>query len=197
MIVGYEANNVMRNSHELGDFCRALILKLASGHVADFRAVLFATRIKKAYRSEYSGESNVSTFVPFGTAKLIPQLWMRYRLNPWLKLEKIKIFHGLNEELPYHIDRGIKTIVTCYGVGVHHSTSILDSLFWKKRKRYSFEAADVIVAVSNEVKQQIVDTGINGDKIVVIGNGNNPYELTDRMVEQYRELYQLLAGERD
>ena len=112
MIVGYEANNVLRNTHELGDFGRALIEKLANGHVADYRAVLFATRIKKAYSSEYSGFSNVSTFVPFGTAKLMPQLWMRYRLNPWLKNEKVKIFHGLNEELPYNIDRGIKTIVT-------------------------------------------------------------------------------------
>lgn len=193
MIVGYEANNVMRNSHELGDFCRALIAKLASGHVADYRAVLFATRIKNAYSTEYSGESNVSTFVPFGVAKMAPQLWMRYRLNPWLKLEKIKIFHGLNEELPYHIDRSIKTIVTCYGLGAHHRTSLLDSVLWKKRMEYSFAAADVIVAVSDEVKRQIVETGVNGDKIVVIGNGKNPYELTDRMVEQYRELYNTLV----
>lgn len=196
MIVGYEANNVMRNSHELGDFCRTLIAKLASGHVADYRAVLFATRIKKAYSSEYSGESNISTFVPFGTAKLMPQLWMRYQLNPWLKEEKIKIFHGLNEELPYHIDRGIKTVITCYGVNEHHRTSLLDSLLWKKRMEYSFSAADVIVAVSKEVKQQIVDTGVNGDKVVVIGTEKNPYDLTDRMVEQYRELYQFLVGEK-
>lgn len=195
MIVGYEANNVLRNTHELGDFGRALIEKLANGHVADYRAVLFATRIKKAYSSEYSGFSNVSTFVPFGTAKLMPQLWMRYRLNPWLKNEKIKIFHGLNEELPYHIDRGIKTIITCYGVDEHHRTSLLDSLFWKKRMEYAFAAADVIVAVSRVVKQQLIDAGVNGDKVVVIG-GSNPYELTDRMVEQYRELYQTLAGER-
>ena len=41
----------------------------------------------------------------------------------------------------------------------------------------------------------IVNAGVNGDKVVVIG-GSNPYELTDRMVEQYRELYQTLAGER-
>ncbi|MBR4505229.1 MAG: glycosyltransferase [Bacteroidales bacterium] len=192
MIVGYEANNVLRNTHELGDFGRALIEKLANGHVADYRAVLFATRIKKAYSSEYSGFSNVSTFVPFGTAKLMPQLWMRYRLNPWLKNEKVKIFHGLNEELPYHIDRGIKTIVTCYGVDNHHNTSVVDSLLWKRRMKYSFDAADAIVAVSPEVKQQLVERGVNGDKIVVIG-GSKPYELTDRMVEQYWELYNALS----
>ena len=192
MLVGYEANNVLRNAHELGEFGRALIEKLANGHVADYRAMLFATRIKKAYKGYYSSCSNVSTFVPFGGAKLMPQLWMRYRLNPWLKLEKVKIFHGLNEELPYHIDRGIKTIVTCYGVDNHHNTSVVDSLLWKRRMKYSFDAADAIVAVSPEVKQQLVERGVNGDKIVVIG-GSKPYELTDRMVEQYWELYNALS----
>lgn len=195
MLVGYEANNVLRNAHELGDFGRALIEKLANRHVADYRAMLFATRIKKAYRGYYSSCSNVSTFVPFGSAKLMPQLWLRYRLNPWLKLEKVKIFHGLNEELPYHIDRGIKTIVTCYGLDNHHNTSLIDSIFWKKRMKYAFDAADAIVAVSKEVKQQLVESGVNGDKVVVIG-GSNPYELTDRMVEQYWELYQRLSGEK-
>lgn len=195
MLVGYEANNVLRNAHELGDFGRALIEKLANRHVADYRAMLFATRIKKAYRGYYSSCSNVSTFVPFGSAKLMPQLWLRYRLNPWLKLEKVKIFHGLNEELPYHIDRGIKTIVTCYGLDNHHNTSLIDSIFWKKRMKYAFDAADAVVAVSKEVKQQLVESGVNGDKVVVIG-GSNPYELTDRMVEQYWELYQRLSGEK-
>lgn len=193
MLVGYEANNALRNSRELGDFCRNLIERLATGRVNSFRALLFASRTKKDYRSYFSSFSNVGTFVPFGWSRLMPSLWMRYRLNPWLKLEKVKIFHGLNEELPYHIDRDIKTIITCYGVERHHRTSVMDSLLWKKRMHYSFSAADVIVAVSDKVKQDLVANGVTPDKIVVIG-GKTPYELTDRMVEQYFELYQTLAG---
>ena len=195
MLVGYEANNVLRNAHELGEFGRELVMRMANKHVSNYRAMLFATRIKKAYRGYYSSCSNVSTFVPFGSAKLAPQLWMRYRLNPWLKLEKVKIFHGLNEELPYHIGREVKTIITCYGVENHHRTSVMDSLLWKRRMQYSFTASDAIVAVSPEVKQQLIDAGVNADKIVVIG-GSNPYQLTDRMVDQYWELYCMLAGEK-
>ena len=193
MLVGYEANNALRNSHELGDFARNLIERLATGRVNRYRALLFATHIKKDYCSYFSGYSNIGTFVPFGLSRMMPSLWMRYRLNPWLKLEKVKIFHGLNEELPYHIDRDIKTIITCYGVGSHHCTSIMDSMTWKKRMEYSFSAANVIVAVSAGVKQQLIDLGVTPDKIVVIG-GKTPYELTDRMVEQYFELYCTLAG---
>ena len=193
MLVGYEANNVLRNGHELGEFGRNLIERLATGRVATYRALLFASRTKKEYCTYSSGYSNVSTYVPSGSAKLLPELWMRYLLNPWLKVEKVKIFHGLNEELPYHIDRDIKTIITCYGVEEHHTNSLMDSLFWKKRMEYSYSAADVIVAVSNKVKQDLIDAGVTPEKIVVIG-GKNPYELTDRMVEQYFELYTTLAG---
>lgn len=194
MLVGYEANNALRNSHELGEFARNLIERLATGRVNSYRALLFATRIKKEYCSYFGGYSNVGTFVPFGLSRLLPELWMRYRLNPWLRLEKVKIFHGLNEELPYHIDRNIKTIITCYGVDEHHRTSLMDSIVWKKRMEYAYEAANVIVAVSNEVRQQLINAGVSPEKIVVIG-GKTPYELTDRMVEQYFELYRTLAGE--
>ena len=193
MLVGYEANNVLRNSHEIGEFGRNLIERLATGRINSYRALLFASRIKKDYRSYFSSFSNIRTFVPFGWSRLMPSLWMRYRLNPWLKLEKVKVFHGLNEELPYHIDRDIKTIITCYGVQEHHRTSVMDSLTWKKRMEYSFSAADVIVAVSQKVKDDLVEKGVTAEKIVVIG-GKTPYELTDRMVEQYFELYQTLAG---
>lgn len=192
MLVGYEANNVLRNSHELGDFGRELVSRLAKKHVNVYRALLFSTRIKSAYKTYYSSYANVSTYLPDGTSKLLPSLWMRYRLNPWLKSEKVKIFHGLNEELPYHIDRDIKTVITCYGVETHHRTSLMDTMLWKRRMEYSFEAADVIVAVSREVKQQLIDTGVVADKIVVIG-GSNPFEVTDTIAEQYYDLYRQLT----
>ncbi|MBR4229897.1 MAG: glycosyltransferase [Bacteroidales bacterium] len=196
MLVGYEANNALRNSHEIGEFCRELISRLATGRVNSFRALLFSKRIKNAYKGYYSSYTNISTYVPTGSSKLMPSLWMRYSLNPWLKAEKVKIFHGLNEELPYGISRDIKTIITCYGVESHQRTSASDGLMWKRRMKYSFGAADIIVAANNDIRQHLIDFGVNADKIVVIGaESGNPYELTDKMVEQYFQLYQRLAGE--
>lgn len=196
MLVGYEANNALRNSHEIGEFCRDLISRLATGRVNSFRALLFSKRIKNAYKGYYSSYTNISTYVPSGTSKLMPSLWMRYSLNPWLKAEKVKIFHGLNEELPYGIGRDIKTVITCYGLDTHQRTSASDGLMWKRRMRYSFGAADVIVAVSEEVKQQLVGNDVPAEKIVVIASPDgNPFGLTDKMVEQYFQLYQRLAGE--
>lgn len=198
MLVGYEANNALRNSHEIGEFCRDLISRLATGRVNTYRALLFSKRVKSAYKGYFSSYSNISTYVPAGSSRLMPSLWMRYSLNPWLKAEKVKVFHGLNEELPYGIGRDVKTIITCYGLDDHQRTSASDGLMWKRRMMYSFNAADVIVAVSDAVKQQLVDIAVPTDKIVVIASPDgNPFGLTDKMVEQYFQLYQRLVGEEE
>ncbi|MBP3762486.1 MAG: glycosyltransferase [Bacteroidales bacterium] len=194
MLVGYDANNVMRYGGDLGEWCRWLVGRLAERHVSDFRALLFSTRIRAAYRTLYTSYANVSTYVPFGTAKLVPSAWMRYRLNPILKGEKVKIFHGLNEELPYGIGRDVKTIVTCYGLGSHRKTSLVDSLFWHQRMRYSFRASDVVVAASEAVREELLAAGVAEQKIVVIDMGEAPYEVTDRVVEQYYSLYERLSA---
>ena len=193
MLVGYEANNAMRSAGPLGDYSRHLISRIANMHVKDFRALIFSTRIKDDYRTYFSGDSNVSTYVPTGTSKLLPEAWIRYRLNPWLKSEKVKIFHGLNEELPYHIGREVKTVITCYGIKEHHRTSLMDILLWRSRMRYAFSAADAVVAVSEQVKQELLDFGVNEKKIVVISGGtDNPYEMNDEVAVRYFELYQTL-----
>ncbi|MBP5677284.1 MAG: glycosyltransferase [Bacteroidales bacterium] len=189
MLVGYEANNALRNASELGEFSRNLISMLADKHVHDYRALLFASRIKADYKGYYSSYTNVSTYLPTGSATLMPELWLRYRLNPWLKAEKVKVFHGLNEELPFHISRDIKTIITCFGTESHHVTSLPDMLFWRSRMRYAYSASDVVVAVSDEVREQLVRMGVDEQKIVVIGVPGRPFEVTDEMADQYYELY--------
>ncbi len=191
MLVGYEANNAMRNANELGDYCRELIARLADKYIGSYRALLFSTRIKDEYSKYYSGNSNVSTYVPVGAAKTLPSAWIRYHLNSLLQSEKVRLFHGLNEELPYRINSSIATIITCYGPNEHKSNSLLDSFLWRHRMKYSFKRADVIVAVSEEVKDQILATGVKEDKVVVIGAAN-PMEITDEVVEKYFELYKSL-----
>ena len=195
MLVGYEANNAMRNDQELGDYSRELIARLASKYIGSYRALLFSTRIKDEYSKYYSGDSNVSTYVPVGNAKMLPSAWIRYKLNPMLQGEKVKIFHGLNEELPYGIEDNIATVITCYNPGQHKCNSMLDSLLWKHRMKYSLERADRIVAVSDEIRQQLIADGVSEEKIVVIGGKDNPMEITDEVVEKYFEIYQSLVEE--
>lgn len=192
MLAGYDANNVFRNSGELGEWSRALVEGLASRHVSDFRALLFSTRIKSAYRTYFTSYANVSTYVPEGNAKLLPSAWMRYRLNGWLTYEKVKVFHGLNEEIPYGIGRDVKTVVTCFGVGEHHNTSLLDSMMWKRRMRYAWSASDVVVAVSERVKDDLLEAGMNEHRVLVIGE-KNVFEVTNRVLDQYYELYSRLS----
>lgn len=195
MLVGYEANNILRLSGKLGEYGRTLVAQLARNHVADYRALLFASHIKKAYRTFHTSYANVSTFLPSGSAKLIPDLWLRYQINPWLKAEKVKLFHALNEELPYNIDRSIKTVVTCYGLDSHHAHSLIDLLRWRQRMHYSLCVADAVVVESETIRQQLIADGVVAEKIVVIG-GQRSLELTAQMIEQYYMLYSKLAADK-
>lgn len=192
MLVGYDANNVFRNGGELGEWSRALVEGLASRHVSDYRALLFSTRIKTTYRTFFTSYANVSTYVPEGVSKLLPSAWMRYGLNQWLAYEKVKVFHGLNEEIPYAIGRDVKTITTCFGTTEHHSTSLVDSMVWKRRMAYAWKSSDVVVAVSDRVKEELLEAGVNEQRVLVIGE-KNPFEVTDKVLDQYYELYSRLS----
>lgn len=193
MLVGYDANNVFRNGGKMGDWARALVNRLASRKGASFRALLFATRMKAEYRSTFTSYANVGTFVPTGSAKLMPSTWMRFGIGSYLEEERVKVFHGLNEELPYSLKGKVKSVVTMFGTTEHYKTSLMDSLLWKKRVRYALEVADVVVAVSEKVKQELTAAGVKEEKIVVIGT-ENPYEVTDEMAEQYLKLYEKLIN---
>ena len=194
MLIGYEANNALRYSGALGQFARDLIELIADAHVRDYRALLFSTRIKSEFRGYFSGHANVSTYLPSGSSRLLSEAWLRYRLNPILKEEKVKLFHGLNEELPYHIGREVKTVVTCYEVGQHRRGSLIDAMLWRKRMEYAFASADVVVAVSDRVRDQLLAMGVDEGKIEVIGVEGRPYEATRDMAERYFDLYRRLVG---
>ena len=118
---------------------------------------------------------------------------MRYRLNGWLTLERVKVFHGMNEEIPYGIGRDVKTVVTCFGTQEHHNTSLLDSMLWKRRMEYAWRSSDVVVAVNEEVKDELLELGVNERRVIVIGE-KNAFAVTDKVMDQYYDLYSQLAS---
>ncbi|MCR4659898.1 MAG: glycosyltransferase [Bacteroidales bacterium] len=169
MIVGYDARNIFRNSSRLGDYCRELVATIAQRHIGKgFQAMLYAPNMNGDYRTFFISNANVGTYKPKGKGMLASIVWHRFKLNPVLMDAKVKLYHGLNEELPYGIGRDIKTVITCYGLHAHKSTSFIDSIVWRHRMRYAFRASNIIVAVSDEVRDELVQAGVNEAKIRVI-----------------------------
>ena len=150
--------------------------------------------MKEEYKSIYTSFANVSTFVPTGKSSLMPSTWMRFQLGRYLKDERVRVFHGLNEELPYGLGGKVKTVVTCFGMKEHYKTSLMDGLLWKRRMRYALKNADVVVAVSEEVKKELLAAGVKEEKVRVIGCPGNPYQVTEEMAQQYLEVYSKLVG---
>lgn len=193
MIVGYDARNAFRNSSVLGEYSRNLIMAIASCHSGDYRALLFAPKMNGEYRTHFISYANVSTYRPIGLSKKFPTFWQRFRLNPELMDNKVKVYHGLNEELPYGIGRDIKTVITCYGLMSHKATSFIDSIMWRFRMRYSFRASNIIVAVDEKVKNELVEFGVSEEKIRVIPMSTDG-SVTNEIAEAYYDIYKSLIG---
>ena len=51
----------------------------------------------------------------------------------------------------------------------------------------------MIVAVSEEVKQQLLEAEVDEKRMVVIGEKNR-FEVSERVLDQYYQLYQKLVG---
>jgi UDP-N-acetylglucosamine 2-epimerase len=59
--------------------------------------------------------------------------------------------------------------------------------------RYAWNAADVVVAVSEEVKKELLEAGVNEQRVLVIGE-KDVFEVSDRVMDQYYELYSRLSA---
>ena len=193
MIVGYDARNAFRNSTALGEYSRNLITAIASRHSVDFRALLFAPSMRGDYRTHFISYANVSTYRAVGINKHLPTFWHRFRLNAALMDNKVKVYHGLNEELPYGIGRDIKTIITCYGLESHRATSPIDSLMWRHRMHYAFRASNIIVAVSDAVRDELLAYGVRAEKIRVLPMSPDG-KVDATTADAYFEIYQKLIG---
>jgi glycosyltransferase involved in cell wall biosynthesis len=88
----------------------------------------------------------------------------------------IQIFHGLSGEIPYGLKKkGIKTVVTVHDLifmRYPQFYSFFDRNIHKAKARYAVKNADVVVAVSEQTKSDVIEFfGIDPSKIKVIYQG--------------------------
>jgi glycosyltransferase involved in cell wall biosynthesis len=109
------------------------------------------------------------------------------------------VFHGLSNELPSGLGTDIRKIVTIHDlIFLRHPEFYpsIDRMIYKKKVNSACTKADVIIAVSEQTKQDIIEFfGIEPSKIQVVYQGLHPIYLQDvkseRMVYLLRQ-YQLM-----
>lgn len=197
MKIGFDAKKAVSNITGIGNYSRRCIDGIAS-IAPENEVVLFAPH-KTNEKAVRELTARAQYIRPTNTGKLSFLWWRNFGMVRDIKAQKIDIFHGLSNELPFGIHKaGCKTIVTIHDLIFR----LLPETFgWADRQiltaktRYACNHADCIIAVSERTKRDIVRLyGIPEERIKVVYQSINdifrhPIEKTE--LELVRGKYSL------
>ena len=173
MRIGFEAKRIFHNSSGLGNYGRNLITQLGN-YYQNHQYFLYNTKTGKI---NFKLPPKTKEILPDSSfSKLFCSLWRSKSITKQLKSDKLDLFHGLSNELPFGIkETGIKSIVTIHDLIFKRFPQYykaLDIKFYDAKTRYACENADGIIAISEQTKKDIIDFyGISSSKVKVIYQG--------------------------
>ncbi len=194
--IGYDAKRLFQNFTGLGNYSRTLLRNLAF-YYPDQAYFLFTPReIRNPDTKFFSASASFSVETPAAYQR---PLWRSYGLRYRAKRRKIQLYHGLSNELPYDLgSTGIKTVVTIHDLVFKYYPQyypVFDRLVYDSKFKYACQHADLVVAISESTKNDIVNFyGIAPEKIQVIYQSCDErfqQEKSKKLIEQTLKKYHL------
>jgi len=172
MKIGFDGKRAVQNFTGLGNYSR-FVLSLLAQHYPENEYHLYTP--KKA-KINPGIPDPVQYHCPSGF--LNRPLWRSKFVVSDLKKDKIELFHGLSNELPYGISQsGIPSVVTIHDLIFLRFPDYypyLDRKIYKYKFEYACKNASRIIAVSKQTKQDIMSFfRIRESKIDVVYQGCN------------------------
>jgi glycosyltransferase involved in cell wall biosynthesis len=179
MKIGFDAKRAVQNNTGLGNYSR-FVIEALSEYFPNNRYFLFAPKQKENSRLNIlKTRSNIYFVFPSYIHKIFPSLWRIFATKKRMKKNAIEIFHGLSNELPLYVKRtGVKTVLTVHDLiflRYPQFYNLIDRLIYRIKFQWACDNADVIIAVSECTKRDIVDFfKIPASKIKVIYQSCHP-----------------------
>ncbi len=176
MVIGFDAKRAFCNATGLGNYSRMIIGGLAELHPG-IGLRLYTPYRTAAYRSFFDAYGQVSVAEPrvrIGNNAL----WRSYGVVKSIRRDGLDLFHGLSHELPHGLPDSLPAVVTMHDLAVWRFPGFFpwpDRAFYKKKQRDACDRADVVVAVSGQTRQDLVDIlGVTPEKIRVVHQSCHP-----------------------
>ena len=174
--IGFDAKRAFANYTGLGNYSRYIIDNLSTFFPAH-RYLLYAPEKKTNPRlTAICERENILTVFPKRFYALFSSLWRTTRITADLVRDGVQLYHGLSNELPVGLhEKDIRSVVTIHDLIFLRYPQFYnapDRLIYTRKFRYACRNADMIVAVSECTKRDIVRFfGVAPDKIRVIYQG--------------------------
>jgi glycosyltransferase involved in cell wall biosynthesis len=169
MIIGYEAKRLFQNTSGLGNYSRNTVNMLAR-FFPENRYHLYAPKLTNLYTLP----EHVSVRTPQSSLfKKFSSLWRVLRVSCLLKHDKVDIFHGLSNVMPFGIEKtGIPSVVTVHDLIFMRYPEFypkIDVKFYRYHSIQGCRRATKVLAISHQTKNDLINLlGVDPKKIEVI-----------------------------
>ncbi|MCH8903790.1 MAG: glycosyltransferase family 4 protein [Bacteroidetes bacterium] len=162
MKVGFDGKRAFFNYTGLGNYSRLLIRSLSFYNSEDQFNVYTPDLMRNAETEFLLGSENISVRLPkTAIGRKFQGIWRATLLSRHLEEDELNIYHGLSNELPYPVHKSdIKAVVTIHDLIFLRYPKLypaIDLKVYKFKSHYACKAADKIVAVSQQTKEDIIN----------------------------------------
>lgn len=177
MKIAFDAKRITHNRTGLGNYSRFVVNGLSAYHPENQYNLYTPGKGKDFLRNQITPHKSVSFHYPTGLIqKSFSDYWRFTGLKQQLSKDKIDIYHGLSNELPYNIKKSnIASVVTIHDLiflRYPQFYKYIDKAIYTYKFRQACLNADRIVAISKMTRSDIVSFfNISPDKIDVIYQG--------------------------
>jgi glycosyltransferase involved in cell wall biosynthesis len=193
--IGFDAKRLFNNFTGLGNYSRFVVDALSAGYPNE-EYFLYTPKLRPHHEtSKYLDTSRFTVRQPEGKPGA---LWRTFSITDDLRNDKLDVFHGLSNELPFRKPPGIRTILTVHDLiflRFPEYYGMIDVAIYRWKLRHSCRSADRIIAVSQQTATDLREfLGVDPKKISVVYQGCHPSFYRDvpkGTIEEVRERYGL------
>lgn len=172
MRIGLDGVSVVADKDAAGDYGRTLIEQLSQEYSGNSMLVYTPKLRKVSYLDGILQLHNVEFRLP-APSGFTGNLWHTFGITNCLGVDKVDIYHGLDNELPLNIAAAhLPTVVTINEVITRRHTnkySYLTRWIREYKTNNSCHNATRIITGNEDIKKKIMDCyGVSGDKIDVV-----------------------------
>lgn len=197
MIIGYDAKRAYNNTTGLGNYSRMVISRFAMAY-RDCSCILYTPKVNEDLEDYFKGIANVSTHKPIGLQRWFKAWWRSRGVVQAVKTDEIDIYHGLSHELPIGLPKDVRKVVTMHDLVAWRFPQYFtkfDARVHRKKQIYACRVADVVVAISEQTKRDLIDfMHVPEEKIKVIYQSCDDifwYPIEEYDKDQVRKKYDL------
>lgn len=200
MRIGFDAKRAYFNFSGLGNYSRNILYHLCQFH-PNHEYILYVPRQPSDPELLQCPRKQLA-FPESWISKRLPSVWRSYWLGKRLERDRIDLYHGLSNEIPFGIHNNcIKSVVTIHDLIFMRYPQWygrIDRNIYERKSSYSCRYANRIIAVSEQTRSDIIRFfRTDPEKIDVIYQSCNPSFYTDAGNEKKQEVltrYDLSPG---